>query len=49
MTIPDADLEAIRLKAQAEGMVTLRENAIQKMLEGITTYQEVFRVTWEHS
>jgi len=28
-------------------MVGLRENAIRKMLEGTTTYQEVLRVTWE--
>ena len=48
MTVSDADSEAIRLKAQAEGMIALRENAIQKMLEGVTTYQEVFRVTWQH-
>jgi general secretion pathway protein E len=32
--------------AEAEGMVRLRENAVRKMLEGITTYQEVLRVTW---
>jgi len=28
-------------------MVTLRENAIKKLLGGETTYQEVLRVTWE--
>jgi type II secretory ATPase GspE/PulE/Tfp pilus assembly ATPase PilB-like protein len=28
-------------------MVSMRENAIQKLLEGATTYQEVLRVTWE--
>jgi type II secretory ATPase GspE/PulE/Tfp pilus assembly ATPase PilB-like protein len=28
-------------------MVTLRENAIRKLLDGRTTYQEVMRVTWE--
>jgi type II secretory ATPase GspE/PulE/Tfp pilus assembly ATPase PilB-like protein len=26
-------------------MVTLRENAIQKMLDGVTSYEEVLRVT----
>jgi type II secretory ATPase GspE/PulE/Tfp pilus assembly ATPase PilB-like protein len=28
-------------------MVTLRENAIKKLLDGTTTYEEVLRVTWE--
>lgn len=46
MTTPQLDLEALRLKARAEGMVSLRENAVAKMLNGTTTYQEVLRVTW---
>jgi general secretion pathway protein E len=45
---PECDVEAIRDMARKEGMVTLRENAIRKLLEGRTTYQEVLRVTWEH-
>jgi len=44
---PECDTEAIRDMARKEGMVTLRENAIRKLLEGRTTYQEVMRVTWE--
>jgi general secretion pathway protein E len=44
---PECDAEAIRDMARKEGMVTLRENAIRKLLEGRTTYQEVLRVTWE--
>jgi general secretion pathway protein E len=47
MTVADADLEQIRKQALAEGMTSLRESAITKMLQGITTYQEVLRVTWE--
>ncbi len=47
LTTPDADLEAIRSQARKEGLVTLRENAIEKLLAGKTTYQEVLRVTWE--
>jgi len=44
----EANTETIREMAiKKEGMVTLRENAVKKMLEGITTYQEVLRVTWE--
>ena len=31
--------------ARADGMITLREVAIQKMLEGVTTYEEVVAVT----
>jgi general secretion pathway protein E len=31
--------------ARANGMITLREEAIQKMLEGVTTYEEVVAVT----
>jgi len=45
MTTPKANVENIRIRAKEEGMVTLRENAITKMLEGITTYEEVLRVT----
>jgi general secretion pathway protein E len=45
---PESDTEAIRqIAINEEGMVTLRENAIKKLLEGETTYQEVLRVTWE--
>ncbi|MBU0544387.1 MAG: GspE/PulE family protein [Proteobacteria bacterium] len=47
MTTADTDLQSIRTKAREEGMVTLRENAVKKLLKGITTYQEVLRVTWE--
>jgi general secretion pathway protein E len=39
--------DMIRQAACNEDMVTLRENAIKKMLDGETTYQEVIRVTWE--
>lgn len=47
MTTANADVNAIRSQARKEGMRTLRESAIKKLLEGITTYQEVLRVTWE--
>jgi general secretion pathway protein E len=39
--------EKIRDLALKEGMINLRENAVKKLLEGNTTYQEVLRVTWE--
>jgi len=41
----DADL--IRKAAIADGMVGLREAAVQKMLKGETTFDEVIRVTGE--
>jgi general secretion pathway protein E len=45
MTTAKANFERIRIRAKEEGMVTLRQNAIQKMLDGVTTYKEVLRVT----
>ncbi len=45
----DTDPEVIRVQARKEGMITLRENAIKKLLEGKTTYQEVLRITWEQA
>jgi len=38
--------DMIRETACKEDMVTLRENAIKKMLNGDTTHQEVVKVTW---
>lgn len=43
----ESSIEMIREIAIEEGMVNLRENAIKKLLDGETTYQEVLRVTWE--
>ncbi|MFH1075970.1 MAG: GspE/PulE family protein [Pseudomonadota bacterium] len=45
LTTPQANFDIIRAKAREEGMKTLRESAIEKFLQGITTYQEVLRVT----
>ena len=39
--------EEIKREARSEGMVTLRDYAIKKMAMGLTTYDEVFRVTTE--
>lgn len=47
ITTSETNIEELRSQARKEGMVTLRENAIRKLLEGETTYQEVLRVTWE--
>ena len=39
------DLTALYTAARAEGMVNLRQTAVRKMLEGVTTYEEVVAVT----
>jgi len=44
---PDSDMEALRDLAKKEGMITLRENAIKKLLDGETSYQEALRITWK--
>jgi general secretion pathway protein E len=46
ITTQHAELSAVQALSRKEGMVTLRENALLKLLEGKTTYQEVLRVTW---
>ena len=48
MTTAKTNLENLRTRAKEEGMVTLRENAIRKMLEGVTTFKEALRVTADH-
>ena len=40
-----SDLEALVAAARADGLVTLRQAAVQKMLEGVTTFEEVVSVT----
>ena len=45
LTVPDSDLSALTQAARAEGMTSLRESAMEKLEAGVTTYQEVLRVT----
>ena len=45
LTVPEADPATLAERARADGMVSLRESAVEKLLEGTTTYQEVLRVT----
>ena len=33
--------------AQEEGMITMRQDGILKVLDGVTTLEEIFRVTAE--
>jgi len=45
LVLQRASSEEIKREAIAEGMITLRDCAIKKMAMGITTYEEVLRVT----
>ena len=45
MILKTSDANTIKQKAIDQGMITLRINGAQKVLEGITTIEEVFRVT----
>jgi type II secretory ATPase GspE/PulE/Tfp pilus assembly ATPase PilB-like protein len=47
MTTEKADFKAIKVQSKKEGMKTLRDDAVRKLLEGQTSYQEVSGVTWE--
>jgi len=45
LILQQASSEEIKRESMAEGMVTLRDYAIKKMAMGVTTYEEVLRVT----
>lgn len=47
LILKTSDSNAIKQKAIEQGMVNLRQNGAQKVLEGITTVEEVFRVTYQ--
>jgi general secretion pathway protein E len=47
LVMKSADAAAIRRAATARGMTTLREDGADKVLQGITTVEEVLRVTQE--
>ena len=49
LTTGQANLGDMRQAARKQGLKSLRENGIVKMLEGRTTYQEILRVTWEQA
>ncbi len=46
MIVAQANASAIKARAVQEGMVTLREEALGKVLQGVTTLDEVMRVTY---
>lgn len=45
MITKKADSQSIKAVAISKGMKTLREDGIEKALKGITTLEEVLRVT----
>jgi general secretion pathway protein E len=47
LTQAEPDTDRLLTAALEAGMVTLRQNAVMKLLEGITTYEEILRVTWK--
>jgi len=49
LTQSEPDTETLLAAALEAGMVTLRQNAVKKLLEGITTYEEILRVTWNQA
>jgi general secretion pathway protein E len=40
-----ADATALRRAARQDGMLTLREGAVRKLADGVTSFEEVMRVT----
>jgi len=47
LILKTSDANAIKQKAVEQGMLTLRQDGVQKVLNGITTIEEVFRVTYQ--
>jgi len=47
LIIKTSDANAVKNMAVDEGMITLRHDGAQKVLNGITTIEEVFRVTYQ--
>jgi general secretion pathway protein E len=45
LILKTSDSNAIKRKAVKQGMVTLRQNGVMKVLDGLTTVEEVLRVT----
>jgi type IV pilus assembly protein PilB len=45
LMLRNATTNEIRDTATSQGMKTLRQNALQKVIDGVTTVEEVLRVT----
>ena len=48
LILKTSDANAIKHKAVEQGMVTLRVNGAQKVLDGITTIEEIVRETQQY-
>ncbi|MDD4239675.1 MAG: ATPase, T2SS/T4P/T4SS family [Desulfotomaculaceae bacterium] len=46
LILKNASADEVKQKAQAEGMVTLKADGLQKALKGLTTIEEVMRVAY---
>jgi general secretion pathway protein E len=47
LILKTSDANTIKQKAVKQGMVTLRRNGAQKVVDGVTTIEEIFRVTYK--
>ncbi|MBW2354034.1 MAG: hypothetical protein JRF51_12530, partial [Deltaproteobacteria bacterium] len=47
LILKTSDANAVKQKAVEQGMSTLRHDGARKVLDGITTIEEVFRVTYQ--
>ena len=47
LVLKTADANLLRQQAVSEGMITLRQDGASKVLQGITTIEEVYRVSHE--
>ena len=45
LVLSGTDSNTIKRQAIKEGMITVRQNAISKVLQGLTTIEELFRST----
>ncbi|MEL7059510.1 MAG: GspE/PulE family protein [Acidobacteriota bacterium] len=45
LIVEGADMQRIKRAAVEEGMKTLRQSALRKLADGVTTYEEIIRVT----
>ncbi|NND80991.1 MAG: type II/IV secretion system protein [Gammaproteobacteria bacterium] len=45
MVAPDCDLQTLRRQSQKDGLLTLRHSGAKKVADGLTTMEEVLRVT----
>ncbi|MEM6455422.1 MAG: ATPase, T2SS/T4P/T4SS family [Acidobacteriota bacterium] len=45
LLLEKADVQVIKREAMREGMKTLRQASLRKLAEGVTTYEEIIRVT----